>query len=214
MFKKKNSTILQSSKVYDSFDFLLIGDTDVGKTCLLNRFCYDFYSSYKKKRKKPEIHKISTINEGLEYKLQFWDVLITEDNIDSNRKVIEKSDGIIFVCSYDNKESLKRIMYWYKLLTPFTDLTSKVITLFVNKNDLDEEIVISENEIKKMSNELNTCYFSMNAKDGKGVKKAFWDIVLRAIANVYKHENPSKYAEIMWNEGKIKENKDKDCIIM
>ena len=126
MFKKQK-TIISSSKYYDTFDFLLIGDSNTGKTCLFNRYCYDFYSSYKKRKRKPEIFKISTSKDNQEFKLQFWDFELTEENIESNKKIIQKSDGIIFVCSFTNKDSLKKVMHWHKLLNPIIDLTKKNI---------------------------------------------------------------------------------------
>jgi hypothetical protein len=51
MFKKQKTLTTAPSRHYDTFDFILIGDANIGKTCLLNRFCNDFYSSYKKKKK-------------------------------------------------------------------------------------------------------------------------------------------------------------------
>ena len=208
MFKKQKNQNIQSSKYLDTFDFFLIGDTNMGKTCLLNRYCTDFYSSYKKKRKKPEIFIISTLNDNQNFKLQFWDILINEESIESNKKIIQKSDGIIFVCSYDNKESLNRIKYWYKLLNPYTDMNKKEIVLFVNKNDLEDEIVISDDDIKKMGIELKMDHYSVSAKTGKGVKKAFGEFIQRVISKVY-NINQNHYSDMISNGGK-----NKDCCII
>ena len=205
MFKKQKTLNIPSTKYYDTFDFFLIGDTNIGKTCLLNRYCYDFFSSYKKKKRKPEIFKISTVNDNKIIKLQFWDILFTEENIQSNKKIIDKSDGIIFVCTYDNKESLKRVIHWHKLLNSSTDLNKKGIVLFVNKNDLGDEIVVSDDDIRRLSNELNIDYYSMSAKTGKGVKKAFGEFSQRVITKVY-NNNQNRYSETMSVGGKNKEN--------
>ncbi len=208
MFRKQK-TIISSSKYYDTFDFFLIGDENTGKTCLLNRYCYDYYSSYKKRKRKPEIFKISTTSNNQEFKLQFWDFEFTEDTIESNKKIIEKSDGIIFVCSYTDKESLKRVTYWHKLLNPIIDLNKKQIVIFVNKNDLEDDIVVSDDDVKRICNEFNTDHYSMSARTGKGVKKAFGEFAQRVIYKVYTKYN-NKYNEISSNEGKNKEN---CCII-
>ena len=211
MLKKQKSQNTLSSKYMDTFDFFLIGDTNMGKTCLLNRYCTDFYSPYKKKRKKPEIFITSTANDNQEFKLQFWDILINEETLLLNKKIIQKSDGIIFVCAYDNKESLKRIMYWYRLLNPYTDLNNKEIVIFVNKNDLEDEIVIPDDDIKRMSNELKTDYYSMSAKTGKGVKKAFTQFTQRVICKIY-NLNQNKYNDVMSTMSN--EGKNKDCCII
>ena len=189
MLKKKKN--LPCSKYMDTFDYILIGDAEVGKTSLLNRFCYDFYSSYKKKKKRPEIFTISTINDNREFKLQFWDLPMNDDNIEDYKKILQKADGIIFVCSYNKKESLKRILIWNKLLSSHVDMSKKNTTIFVNKNDLEYDVEIPEDDIKRISNEMNTDNYSMSAKTGKGVKKAFGGFVFRTICKAYSDLSPS-----------------------
>jgi GTPase involved in cell partitioning and DNA repair len=119
--------------------------------------------------------------------------------MESNKRIIEKSDGIIFVCSFDNKESLNRIKYWHNLLNPYTDLTKKQIVIFVNKNDLEDEIEISDDDIKKISRELKSDYFMMSARTGKGVKKAFGTFAQRVITKTYNIQ--SKYDDLTTSKG-------------
>ena len=190
MFKKNKQSTLTNikSKYVDIFDFFLIGDENVGKTCLLNRYCNDFYSSYKKKKRKPEIFTISTLNNLLEYKLQFWDIQINKENIDSNIKLLKKSDGIIFVCALNSKESLDNIINWYKLLEKYDDLNKKQKILFVNKNDLEEGIQISDQDVNELSKELKIPNFKMSARTGNGVKKGFAEFIHRAITKIYNYD--------------------------
>ena len=190
MFKKNKQTTLinNKSKYVDVFDFILIGDENVGKTCLLNRYCNDYYSSYKKKKRKPEIFTMSTLNNLLEYKLQFWDIQINEENIDSNIKLIKKSDGIIFVCALNSKESLDNIINWYKLLEKYDDLNKKQKILFVNKTDLEEGIQISDQDINKLCTELKIPNFKMSAKTGNGVKRGFAEFIHRAVIKIYNYD--------------------------
>ena len=56
-----------------------------------------------------------------------------------------------------------------------------------------------------MSNELNIDYYSMSAKTGKGVKKAFGEFAQRVITKVY-NNNQNKYMDTMSTGGKNKEN--------
>ena len=210
MFKKNKQTTLlnNKSKYVDVFDFILIGDENVGKTCLLNRYCNDYYSSYKKKKRKPEIFTMSTLNNLLEYKLQFWDIQINEENIDSNIKLIKKSDGIIFVCALNSKESLDNIINWYKLLEKYDDLNKKQKILFVNKTDLEEGIQISDQDINKLCTELKIPNFKMSAKTGNGVKRGFAEFIHRAVIKIYNYD--------ITKNGEINNNHDPNekCIIL
>ena len=176
-------------KYIDTFDFFLIGDENVGKTCLLNRYCNDFYTSYKKKKKKPEIFVLSTLNNYQEFKLQFWDLQFNQEDLYSNQEIIKKSDGIIYVCSLNSKQSLNNIIKWNKILKEYEDLSKKQKMIFVNKNDLDEGIEISEQDIKKLCNELNVASCKMSAKTGNGVKKGFTEFIHRAITKVYNYDS-------------------------
>ena len=192
MFKRNRSQTIPNTnkpKYVDNFDFFLIGDENVGKTCLLNRYCNDYYSSYKKKKRKPEIFVISTLNNHLEYKLQFWDMQFTEDNMTTNERLIKKSDGIIFVCALNSKESLNNIIKWYKLLEDYDDLNKKQKILFINKNDLEEGIEINDQDINKLCTELKIPNFKMSAKTGNGVKKGFAEFIHRSITKIYNYEN-------------------------
>ena len=196
-------------KYIDTFDFFLIGDENVGKTCLLNRYCNDFYTSYKKKKKKPEIFVLSTLNNYQEFKLQFWDLQFNQEDLYSNQEIIKKSDGIIYVCSLNSKQSLNNIIKWNKILEEHEDLSKKQKMIFVNKNDLDEGIEISEQDIKKLCNELNVASCKMSAKTGNGVKKGFTEFIHRAITKVYNYDSNRNKDK----KGKQGNNKE-DCIIL
>ena len=212
IFKKtKPKTVIEINKrkYVDKFDFLIIGDENVGKTCLLNRYCNDYYSSYKKKKRKPEIFILSTLNNLLEYKLQFWDIEFKEDNISSYEKIIKKSDGIIFVCALNSKESLNNISKWIKMLEVYDDLSKKQKILFVNKNDLEDGIELSDQDINKFCAELKVANFKMSAKTGNGVKKGFAEFIHRTITKIYNFE--STQLEIGVNQ---MNNQDEKCIII
>ena len=208
--KKPSLTYINKNKYVDIFDFILIGDENVGKTCLLNRYCNDYYSSYKKKKRKPEIFTISTLNNLLEYKLQFWDINLTKENIDFYQKIIKKSDGIIFVIALNNKDSLNNILNWYKLLEKYDDnINKKQKILFVNKNDLEEDIQISDQDINQLCKTLQMPNFKMSAKNGNGVKKGFAEFIHRSVTKIYNYENDN-----ILKQGNISKEQNEKCILL
>ena len=213
MFKKNKKaplTNINKTKYVDIFDYILIGDENVGKTCLLNRYCNDYYTSYKKKKKKPEIFTISTLNNLLEYKLQFWDINLTKENIDFYQKIIQKSDGIIFVIALNNKDSLNNILNWYKLLEKYDDnINKKQKILFVNKNDLEEDIQISDQDINQLCKDLQIANFKMSAKTGNGVKKGFAEFIHRSVTKIYNYENDN-----ILKQGNISKEQNEKCILL
>ena len=213
MFKKNKKaplTNINKTKYIDIFDYILIGDENVGKTCLLNRYCNDYYTSYKKKKKKPEIFTISTLNNLLEFKLQFWDINFTKENIDSYEKIIKKSDGIIFVCALNNKDSLNNILDWHKLLQKYEDdIHKKQKILFINKNDLEEGIQISDQDINQLCKDLQIANFKMSAKTGNGVKKGFAEFIHRSVTKIYNYENDN-----IPKQGNNSHDQNEKCILL
>ena len=213
MFKKNKKaqlTNINKTKYVDIFDYILIGDENVGKTCLLNRYCNDYYTSYKKKKKKPEIFTISTLNNLLEFKLQFWDINFTKENIDSYEKIIKKSDGIIFVCALNNKDSLNNILDWHKLLQKYEDdIHKKQKILFINKNDLEEGIQISDQDINQLCKDLQIANFKMSAKTGNGVKKGFAEFIHRSVTKIYNYENDN-----IPKQGNNSHDQNEKCILL
>ena len=202
------------SKYVDNFDFFLIGDENVGKTCLLNRYCNDYYSSYKKKKRKPEIFILKTLNNHQEYKLQFWDLQFIKNDLDLNQGIIKKSDGIIYVCALNSKQSLNNILKWNQILEEYEDLSKKQKILFINKNDLEDGIEISDQDINKLCSELKVVNYKMSAKTGNGVKKGFAEFIHRAITKVYNYEsNKTDNNTKQGKKGKHGNNKE-DCIIL
>ena len=170
----------------DSFNFFLVGESNVGKTCLLEQFCKEICPSHKKKRKKIfEIFTKTTTYKNKLIRVKFFDILLTDETIDIHKNMMEQSDGVIFVCSFDNKQSLEKLKQWYIKVSPFTALNSKEMMILVNKNDIEGKREISEKEIKLKCKDLRIDYYLVSAKTGKNVKKAFEEFIERAAKNAY-----------------------------
>ena len=75
-------------------------------------------------------------------------------------------DGIIFVSSYDNQSSLQNLNVWYQLLIEYVDLSNKEMAWFINKKDLKEGKVLTEEHIEKKSKDLQLDYYEVSAKTG------------------------------------------------
>ena len=148
------------SNIRDSFNLVLMGDSSVGKTSILERYCNNFFKTEKYKRKTIEIYKKFITFGDFSYQLKFWDSPNLMDNCnDSEVNMFHNCDGIIYVCSYDNADSLTHINTWYQFLTQYIDLSTKEMILLINKNDLKEEKEktneIQQNNQNNQNNNIN-----------------------------------------------------------
>ncbi len=169
------------SNIRDSFNIVLMGDSSVGKTSILERYCNNFFKTEKYTRKTIEIYKKFITFSDFSYQLKFWDPPNFMDNCnDSEINMFKNCDGIIYVCSYDNSDSLMHINTWYQFLTQYIDLSTKEMMLLVNKKDVNEK-KITEEQIDKKSKDLRLEYHEISAKSGENVDKGMTNIISKLI---------------------------------
>ena len=181
MKSKLDEDKIDISNIRDSFNIVLMGDSSVGKTSILERYCNNFFKTEKYTRKTIEIYKKFITYSDYSYQLKFWDPPNFMDNCnDSEINMFKNCDGIIYVCSYDNADSLMHINTWYQFLTQYIDLSTKEMILLINKKDIKDKI-ITEKQIDKKSKDLRLEYHEISAKSGENVDKGIKNIVIKLI---------------------------------
>ena len=151
---------------------LLIGDSCVGKTSLLLRFCDNFF---------PESHmatigvefkeKIITINDK-NYKIHLWDTAGQERYSSLTKNFYKHAQGIIFVYDVNNRESFQNLKNWIK--NPDYEKRNVKIIIVGNKIDLKKEI--STDDLKRLANRYSCKYFEVSAKNNINVNSIFESI--------------------------------------
>ena len=72
---------------------------------------------------------------------------------------------------------------WYQLLIEYVDLSTKEMVWLINKKDLNEGKVLTEEQIEKKSKDLQLDYYEVSAKTGEsieeGIKKLVKKLILR-----------------------------------
>ncbi|MCL7023897.1 hypothetical protein MKW94_029737 [Papaver nudicaule] len=161
------------SNEYDYlFKLLLIGDSSVGKSCLLLRFSDDSFV---------ESHistigvdfKIKTMElEGKTVKLQIWDTAGQERFRTITSSYYRGAHGIIVVYDVTEKESFDNVKQWLSEIDRYANDT--VCKLLVgNKCDLVEEKVVQTETAKAFADELGIPFIETSAKDSINVEQVF-----------------------------------------
>lgn len=161
------------SNEYDYlFKLLLIGDSSVGKSCLLLRFADDSYvDSY-----------ISTIGvdfkirtvelDGKTVKLQIWDTAGQERFRTITSSYYRGAHGIIIVYDVTEMESFNNVKQWLNEIDRYAN--ESVCKLLVgNKCDMVENKVVSTETAKAFAEELGIPFLETSAKDSINVEQAF-----------------------------------------
>jgi len=153
------------------FKLVLIGDTGVGKSCILLRFADDaFTESY-----------ISTIGvdfrfrtikvENKTVKLQIWDTAGQERFRTITSAYYRGADGIIMVYDVTNAESFSHVADWLTEVNRYaSESTCKL--LVGNKNDMENKQVTSESA-KEYADSLGIPFLETSAKSAANIEEAF-----------------------------------------
>ena len=181
--------MISKGKDYDYiFKIVLIGDTCVGKSCILVRFSDDvFVENY-----------VTTIGVDFRFKtmivknkiakIQIWDTAGQERYRSITTAYYRGAAAIIICCDSTNKESFYNINNWIDEISKYTDKDVDKLVL-MNKCDLVEERQIDKNDISKFEKESGLKVMEVSAKTGNGVDKAFEYIIEKLIDKNEKKNN-------------------------
>jgi len=153
------------------FKLVLIGDTGVGKSCLLLRFADDnFTESY-----------ISTIGVDFRFrtvrignktvKLQIWDTAGQERFRTITSAYYRGADGIIMVYDVTNRNSFNHVRDWLKEVDEYANEDTCKL-LIGNKDDCPDKVVDSGTG-QNFAEELGIPFIETSARTAQNVETAF-----------------------------------------
>jgi len=171
------------------FKLLLIGDSGVGKSCLLLRFADDTYTE----------SFISTI--GVDFKirtveldhktikLQIWDTAGQERFRTITSSYYRGAHGIIVVYDVTDMESFNNVKTWLSEIDKYA--TDKVNKLLVgNKCDLVVKKVVDYNTAKEFADSLRIPFLETSAKNATNVEQAFMTMTAEIKKRVVAQQTP------------------------
>ncbi|KAI8988740.1 small GTP-binding protein [Pilobolus umbonatus] len=157
------------------FKLLLIGDSGVGKSCLLLRFTDDTYTESYVSTIGVDF-KIKTINlDGKSCKLQIWDTAGQERFRTITSSYYRGAQGIIVVYDVTDRKSFKKVKDWLKEIDKHA--SNDVCRLIVgNKSDMTDERQISFTSAKKWADSIHVPILETSAKNASNVEQVFFQM--------------------------------------
>ncbi|KAL0074782.1 ras family-domain-containing protein [Phycomyces blakesleeanus] len=162
-----------------SYDYLikllLIGDSGVGKSCLLLRFSDDSFT--------PSFittigidFKIRTIElDGKRIKLQIWDTAGQERFRTITTAYYRGAMGILLVYDVTDERSFGNVRNWFSNIEQHASEGVNKI-LIGNKCDVEDKRIITSEQGQQLATELGIRFMETSAKANIGVEEAFFDL--------------------------------------
>ena len=155
-----------------TFKILTIGESGVGKTCILRRFVENkFLKNHLATIGIDFKTKTLTINDQ-EIKLKIWDTAGQERFRNITTQYYKGADGIVLVYDVTDDASYEKIRDWMDQILSNTQRDEIGLVLLGNKCDMEPRI-ITEEQGNQLADELKISYFETSALTGQGIKEAF-----------------------------------------
>ena len=166
-------------KTYDMiFKLIVIGDSGVGKSCMLKTLKEEVFNEDSKPTVGVEFFSKNYNLDNNEIKVQIWDTAGQERYFTITSSYYKGAKGCALVYDIANRESFKNVAKWRQQLKDNGD--DGLITILIgNKNDLGDsgarQVEIEEG--KKFAEENEMIFMETSAKDKKTIEIAFQTLV-------------------------------------
>jgi Ras-related protein Rab-1A len=196
-----------------SIKVILIGDSGVGKTCLIQQYTSKEFT---------EEH-ITTIAAGDKsfkevkvgektLKLEIWDTVGQEKFKSVNKIYMNQAKIALIVYDMTDQNSFNNLKNWYQELKDKND-SVEIIGVIANKSDLYEDKVIDKEEGENYAKSINALFFETSAMDYESVAAVFEGLAKKYVEKKDKEDRKREEDEqkkIKLEPSKHKEEKEKD----
>ena len=171
---------------------ILVGDSNVGKTSLINRFMgNDFQENYQCTINVDFKIKTITFSSSIAAELKIWDTCGQERFKSLTSKYFKDAHGVVLVFDVSDLSTFKNLSFWLKEIKNNSNSNIKPeIILVANKIDLEDRKVTNETG-KEFANKNKIMYVETSAKNGLNIDTPFEKLADVLITKI--KENPDNY---------------------
>ncbi|KAI8618411.1 ras family-domain-containing protein [Chytriomyces sp. MP71] len=169
-----------------TFKLLMIGDSGVGKSCLLLRFTEDAWLQPDECAATIGVDfKVKTMDvDGKKYKLTIWDTAGQERFRTLTSSYYRGAQGVIMVYDVTQRDSFDHLSTWFNELETYS--SNPLVVKMIVGNKVDKETgeatrQVSRKEGEAFAKRMGTLFIEASAKTRAGVKDAFLEVVRKII---------------------------------
>ena len=169
-----------SSQKGKEIKVILLGDTGVGKTSIINRYINNKFDPDNDNTLSSSFSTKEVIKNDVLYRLNLWDTIGQEKYNAITNILIKGSNIVILVYSVDSLSSFENIDFWYNNVKDILQEDKYILAIVGNKSDLikEDEAVVSEEEARNYAKGKNAFFKLISAKEDQDGIKSLLDILL------------------------------------
>ena len=175
------------------FKLLVVGESGVGKTCMLLRFADDSFEDNFLSTIGVDFKVKEIVVDNQKVKLQIWDSAGQERFRNITASYYRNSSAIIIVYDITNHESFNKVSEWIEEVRGF--VPNSPLLLVGNKCDLEEKRQVTYEEGEEFAKKNNIMFLETSAKTRHNIDATFQEIARQLIkdaANKPKFETANK----------------------
>lgn len=154
------------------FKYIIIGDSAVGKSCLLLQFTDKRFQPVHDLTIGVEFGARMISIDGKQIKLQIWDTAGQESFRSITRSYYRGAAGALLVYDITRRDTFNHLTTWLDDARQHSNSTM-VIMLIGNKTDLDSKRAVTKEEGEAFANDHGLVFMETSAKTSANVEEAF-----------------------------------------
>ena len=191
---------------------LLIGDSSVGKTSLIQRYANGIFKEEYLATVGLDYYTKQEMINNLNVLVKLWDTAGQERFKALTPNYFRNAEGVVLAYDVTNSESFENLKFWINSIKSNLGEKNIFIPIIIigNKIDMEDMRDITKEDASKFAKENNYKYFETSAKTGEGVDEAIRDLVNQVLANSDKNEaakGERKSVKIEENKGNTEKKK-------
>ena len=155
-----------------SVKFIIVGDSYVGKSNIMLRFCKGEFNSEYRNTVGLEFGNKHIVYKNTSYLVQIFDTAGQEDFKSIIRGYYKGAAVAMVVYDITKEITFENATNWIKECQNFAPSTA-ILCLIGNKCDLEQERKISKERGENLANEYDMLFFETSALNGEGINEAF-----------------------------------------
>nr|XP_018672428.1 ras and EF-hand domain-containing protein-like [Ciona intestinalis] len=152
------------------FKVILVGDSNVGKSSAIQRFCFNTFSDDRRPTLDITFQMKTIVTAQGVTSLQIWDSAGQERFRSVPRLYFRKADGVMLLYDVTNETSLKNVRSWISNIKESAG-NNAVIMLLGNK--VDKQRTVTWEEGHAVALQCKAVFLEISAKSGENVPQAF-----------------------------------------